>query len=289
MADNFCMLAPAEWPHHNELKYPVMVQGKKDGVRALLIDKIFYSRNMKPIRNKMVQKIAAQLPNFMSNYVIDGEWWAPNTNFNTIQSIIMDSDDVLPAAFKHISWDCMGANQWSRKSCDKLYVQRLEDLGMLLRRLYRHTSPMVQTPLQRIITYYVGNPLIFARVYSQMLADGEEGAMVKDPSGKYKWGRATVREATMLKYKPTWSIDLPIHAVEEGVGKRKGMVGAFVVVLGSTEIRVGAGKGVTDEVMTKLWQRRHSLAGRTLEVYHSGVTPDGSFRFPKWKGIRLDK
>ena len=290
MADNHCMLAPAEWPHHYEYDYPKFVQLKADGVRALLIDRVFYSRNMKPIRNKMIQKIAKQTPNFLSNYVLDGEWWAPDTDFNTIQSVVMDADDVLPAKFCHLSWDIMGSNQWRNKACDRQYVERIELLGSTLRRLY---SAGGYTPwemrFKRIETYYVGNPFVFANLYSDLLAQGHEGVMVKAPNGLYKWGRCTVREGTMFKYKPVFDIDIRIQAIEEGVGKRAGMCGFIVAQVGHRVVKFGPGKDVNDEHLRWMLKNARKLIGKKHDCYHSGMTPDGSLRFPKFRPVRLEE
>lgn len=286
MADNFCMLAPPTWPHHYEFNYPVMAQLKADGVRGLLKDKVFYSRNMKPIRNKMAQLVAKQLPNFMTNYVLDGEWWAPGVDFNTIQSIIMDSDDVLPANFVYLTWDAMGANQWHKKACERQYVERLELLSGILRRL-RDQYPAVAARFQKIETHYVGNPFVFANLYSDYLGAGHEGMMVKSPNGLYKWGRCTVREATMFKYKPVFDIDIRIKAVKEGVGKRKGMCGKLVARVGARIVGFGPGKDVGDDHLRWMLKNAPKLIGKKHDCYHSGMTPDGSLRFPKFRPVRI--
>lgn len=290
MADKFCMLAPAEWPHHYDMPYPFFVQLKADGVRAFLIDKVFYSRNMKPIRNKMVQKIAKQTPNYLTNYVLDGEWWAPGVDFNTIQSIIMDSDDALPSNFCHLSWDAMGANQWHKKSCDRQYVERLELLSGLHRRLNNdYTAAIWLSRFRKIDTHYVGNPFVFANLYSDYLAEGHEGVMVKSPNGLYKWGRTTVREATMYKYKPVFDIDIRVAAVEEGKGKRKGMCGFLVAKVGQRVVKFGPGKEVDDKHLKWMLKNASLLKGQKHDCYHSGMTPDGSLRFPKFRPVRLGR
>ena len=41
----------------DEISFPVYASTKLDGVRALVIDGVVYSRSLKPIRNKHVQKL----------------------------------------------------------------------------------------------------------------------------------------------------------------------------------------------------------------------------------------
>ncbi len=40
-----------------KLRYPVIASAKLDGIRAIVIDCVVYSRSMKPIRNKHVQRL----------------------------------------------------------------------------------------------------------------------------------------------------------------------------------------------------------------------------------------
>lgn len=291
MADNNCMLAPAEWPHHYDFDWPKMVQRKADGVRGLLIDKVFYSRNMKPIRNKMVQKIAKQTPNFLTSYALDGEWWAEGVDFNTIQSIIMDSDDVLPSNFRYLTWDAMWITAWTKKECHYQYVQRLELLTNIIKRLFNSGvyNPRNLFPFQKIDTFYVGNPFVFANLYSEFLDRGEEGVMVKSPNGLYKWGRCTVKEGTMFKYKPVFDCNIVVTGIEEGEGKRTGMCGAVVSMMGGVEVRFGPGKETTDAYLRWMLKNKRKLVGKSLDGYHSGMTPDGSLRFPKFRPLKLDR
>ena len=41
----------------NDVKFPVYVSTKLDGIRCLIIDGVAYSRSLKPIRNKYIQSI----------------------------------------------------------------------------------------------------------------------------------------------------------------------------------------------------------------------------------------
>ena len=40
-----------------DVKFPVYVSTKLDGIRCLIIDGVAYSRSLKPIRNKFIQSI----------------------------------------------------------------------------------------------------------------------------------------------------------------------------------------------------------------------------------------
>ena len=41
----------------DKIRLPVFISTKLDGLRAVVIDSVVYSRSLKPIRNKYVQKL----------------------------------------------------------------------------------------------------------------------------------------------------------------------------------------------------------------------------------------
>ena len=41
----------------DKVNFPIYVSTKFDGIRALVIDGVVYSRSLKPIRNKHIQKL----------------------------------------------------------------------------------------------------------------------------------------------------------------------------------------------------------------------------------------
>lgn len=286
MSENYVMLAPAAIISHYDFQYPVVVQPKYDGVRCLLIDKVAFSRNMKPLPNLKLQAWAKSLPEWTKRHVLDGEIYAHGMTFNEIQSVVMDRDNEIDGRFRYHVWDTMGRGQWERRRCDSPYTSRLNDLNTVLKKFNQHFT-------ERAPTHYVGNPFTFTRIYSQLLSDGYEGAMVKAPQGKYKWGRCTVNEGALLKHKPCFDYDAKIVRVVEGEGKRVGMAGTIVALHAGNEVGFGPGKGITDEIMRKLWKMRKQLVGLVGEFQHSGITTDGSLRFPKYIGVigvtRFDK
>lgn len=296
MAENFCQLAPQQPENftHYDLSYPVLVQPKLDGVRCLIIQGVAYSRNNKPIRNKQIQLLCKQLPRWTHDVVFDGEWYAHGLNFNQIQSIVMDEDDLMTEAFHFECWDVLPLFQWQKKQSDTPYVTRFNNVGKMMARLKAADTTQelaVSQWFRRLEqNHYIGNPLILGQLYMKLLADGYEGVMIKNVNGHYKWGRCTVKENNLLKYKPVFDVDAPIVRVEQGTGKWKGCVGALIVRLpGGKEVAAGPGRGVMEDVLRLLWKRRKQLVGRTLEVYHAGVTADGSLRFPKFRALRGDK
>src|SRR5436190_18530590 len=73
------------------LKYPLILQSKLDGIRCCVVEGKALSRKLKPIPNNYVRKqLESNLP---KNVVLfDGELIIRNRTFNGIQSAIMSED-----------------------------------------------------------------------------------------------------------------------------------------------------------------------------------------------------
>ena len=199
MADN-CMLASSDQlASHYDANFPIIAQPKLDGIRTLIIDKVAYSRNMKPLPNVAFQEMVKRLPNWTTSFVFDGEAYAHGKDFNQIQEVIMDQEDDLTTDFHFAGWDCVPAGKWSQRNYDAGYVQRWNILKNNIKRLHSTAKPIVADFFKTVDTYYIGNPFSLSILYSDILSDGYEGLILKAPMGKYKWGLSTLRRR--LRYK----------------------------------------------------------------------------------------
>lgn len=116
----------------------------------------------------------------------------------------------------------------------------------------------------RLVTDQVADAEAF---FEQMVADGFEGVVIKDPDAAYAAGR---RGGAWRKIKPVHTLDLVVLAAEWGSGRRQGWLsnlhlgardpGGGFVMLGKTF------KGLTDELLT--WQTLRLLALETRREGH---------------------
>ena len=89
------------------------------------------------------------------------------------------------------------------------------------------------------------------------------------------------------------SVTLKVVAVNEGVGKAKGMVGALVAE-GEDDgkfYRVNVGTGLSDKQRKEFWKQRDELIGQLVEIQADMATQnqkdeDWSLRFPRFKTFR---
>jgi len=125
----------------------------------------------------------------------------------------------------------------------------------------------------------------------QVLDEGLEGVMVKDPNAAYK----TKRTDGWLKIKPWITVDLVIVDVEQGTAESK-----FAHTLGALvcegedngkRIRVNVGSGFSEELRDQIWKARDKVVGRIVEIKGDALTLDQnqdtwSLRFPVFMQFR---
>ena len=119
--------------------------------------------------------------------------------------------------------------------------------------------------------------------YADYITEGYEGAIVKQENGLYLDSRTW----DWMKLKNTETADCPVVDVFEGEGKYIGMAGGLVVNFNGKTVRVGS--GLNDSQRMYWWDDKDEIIGRTVEVAFQEVTPDGSLRHPRLKGVRGDK
>ena len=120
-------------------------------------------------------------------------------------------------------------------------------------------------------------------IHDDFVAQGYEGAMIKDLNAPYKFGRGY----EVMKFKVFHDADLKIKSLDEGTGKHVGKLGSVTVEFNGVDVRVGS--GFSDEERDEIWRDPDGFVGRMIEVRYQEVTPDGSLRFPTFVCFRNDK
>lgn len=97
------------------------------------------------------------------------------------------------------------------------------------------------------------------------------------------------RTKNLIKVKKFYDFDLEIIDVEEGTGRNKGRLGAFVVDYNGNRVNVGS--GFSDEERNTFWEDRENLIGRVITVKYKEISKDKktgleSLQFPIYCGLR---
>jgi len=161
------------------LQYPVAVSPKLDGFRALVIDGVVVSRNLKPIRNKHVQKLFGK-PEFngYDGELIVGDPTAPDC-FNKTSSGVTRADgepDVTYYVFDRADLPGVG---WSSR------FETLTDHDNVIK--VTHILALTEADI--------------LEEEERFLNQGYEGLMIRGITSPYKQGRSTTREGWLLKLK----------------------------------------------------------------------------------------
>lgn len=122
--------------------------------------------------------------------------------------------------------------------------------------------------------------------YQKMIAQGEEGAILKNFD--FLWEGKRVRGVG--KMKEVIDATLKVVGVEEGTGKNKGKLGALVCESQDGRIKVNVGTGFSDEQREMFW----STPPKFADVAYNAIIDDKSTRqkslfLPRFVKERADK
>lgn len=281
------MLAASTVPDlHTEVKYPCYIQQKLDGIRCIAIDGVAYSRKMKPIPNKFIQKFFAD--NNLNGF--DGELMVYG-DFNDVQSGVMSIDGEPD--FYYVVYDL-----WNSED---IYQRRR---SLLVQEVLKLGSPRVQN----ISNVIVHNAEQAESELGVFIDQGYEGGILRSVDGLYKQGRSTFKEGYLLKLKKFYDDEAVIVGYEEKLtntntkevdergkakrsSKKEGMVaagtlGSLIVEWKGKQFNIGS--GFTDSQRQDIWDNREEYLSKPVTFKYQELTKYGIPRFPTFKALRLE-
>lgn len=135
--------------------------------------------------------------------------------------------------------------------------------------------------LQRVKSYKVETFEDIMRKYDEILKDGYEGFVIRNPSVGY----VRKRSVNMMKFKPKKEDSYLIIGYQEEIDQYsspKGTLGALICQGDdNTRFNVGSGSLLTRDNRVKLWQERETLIGCYANIQYQHLTSTGKVpRFP---------
>lgn len=290
-----CQLSHDSANHEAKLTGKKIVERKLDGVRCLTVidyeakTVVQYTRNGKELENfsHVTDYLSGFIEEFGRSFVIDGE--IMSTSFQDLMKSVhrkKDADagdavlnvfDIIPLVEFKQGKSVMG--QRRRSAFLKGFENIFNDSGFI------QIVPQREFNLDSMI-----EEIEFKDYMKEMIAEGYEGVMIKDPDAKYECKRSTA----WLKMKPFIEVSLAVTAVEEGTGRNVGKLGA-IVCEGTDDgkrIVVNCGSGFTDEQRAEFWEAKDTLVGQVVEVRADAATQSQdseevwSLRFPRFLRFR---
>ena len=122
-----------------------------------------------------------------------------------------------------------------------------------------------------------------------MLAEGEEGIILKNMTGKWE----NKRSKDLVKMKAEKDADLVVVDWQEGTGKFAGMMGALVCQTSDGKVEVNIGSGYSDEQRKEF--TKEAMMGRIVTVLYNeriaskARTDVDSLFLPRFIELREDK
>lgn len=274
----------------SKVRFPVSASPKIDGVRAVVIDGKVYSRSLKLIPNPHVQALFGrpELEGCDGELVV-GEPTAPDCMQATTSGVMAKTGEPDVRFF---IFDTVPGNESdtfaARDLRAQLAVARYEQRCPLADDRRPAVVHLTQTRIESSAELDVYE--------AAMLASGFEGVMLRDPEGKYKFGRSTAREGGLVKVKRFTDEEAVIVGFEErmhneneatvdelghtkrsthAAGKRPaGDLGAIKcrVFREGSAVEFSVGSGFSSEQRKDFWSRRDELLGQALTFRHFAVT-----------------
>ena len=274
----------------DNINFPIYVATKFDGVRALVIDSVVYSRSLKPIRNKHVQKLFGKPEyNGFDGELVVGDIYAKDV-FQKTTSGVMSKDGCPDVKF--FVFDLWNLPELSYK--ERLYL--LNDSILLKDYVAVQVTSQMYIESKEALTYLLEKERV----------KGGEGLIGRNPKGRYKYGRSTPKEQFSMKFKFFQQEDFEVVGFTErmhnsneqkrdalGYAERssakEGMIpmntlGSLVLKYGDTTFNVGS--GFTDALRDEIWFNQEKYLGKLASIRYMSVGMDKLPRCPSWLGWR---
>jgi len=297
------MLAPNEKVELADMKFPLLVSYKLDGIRCIFKDGQMYSRALKQFSNVQLRKRFEYLAKLSKekNIILDGELLAKSLTFNELSGITRQLDKELPEDLFFYCFDLINDEEFNtpfeiRVLNTQRFITQIEE-------------KYVSLLSQNVITDHTK----IQKLYKEALEFGCDGLILRDPNGRYKFGRGTIKEGLIYKMKPFQTFDAKILEIIQatkvfgGAEKKINELGrsvtskkiadrvliekasAFVVIYEGKELRVTI--AATDLEKKEIWKNKNKYLGKWIEYKGmlSGAKENGLPRHPIFLRYRNDK
>jgi DNA ligase-1 len=272
------------------LKYPVVASPKLDGVRATFVNGHLRTRSLKPLANLRVDL------NFKFDVPLDGELIVGDP---TSSSVFRDTMKVVSNHTAPI--DDLRFYVFDLVDEEETFTDRFETAASAIQGLAHIT-------LVPHVMIHSEKDLLLQE--EQCLDEGFEGLMLRDPKGKYKYGRSTAREGGLLKLKRKVTSEARVTGFEEqlhnanelkkdnlGHAERSSHQENMVPMdtLGALQVRdlqsgvdFNIGTGFTFADRHEIWKNRAKFLGKVVTYEFLPIGVKDKPRHPVFLGWRME-
>lgn len=256
----------------SDIEYPIAISEKIDGIRAIIVEGKLLSRTLKEIPNEYIRKsLEDYLPDGADGEIIVGN------SFQESTSGVMTMK-TKPIPFKFYWFD------YVKDSHTKPYLERMEDMKNWIDKNPIPDGLMKIVPLYPIV---VSDEDTFNEFEKEILSRGGEGVMIRSMNGPYKFGRSTLREGFLVKWKRFKDAEAVVIGFEKMVqdGIEVDALGSLIV---RDKVEFGVGSGFTMAQRKDFWKNQSKLLGKIIKYKYFEVGVKSAPRFPVFIGFRSE-
>ena len=256
---------------------------KLNGNRCTYYNGDFYTRqNKKYIGLNHIKEDIEKIPN-AKDYVFDGELIYKNNEGLSDSSAFQKGTGIAnnksdnKEELKLVLFDVLSREEFDNKISKDTYKIRKQHL-LGLKQFETENIEIVQMFYEGTDQSEIWQWLDYCEQHDM------EGCMLNlDTPYECK------RTKSLMKIKKFYDFDLQIVGYEEGTGRNKGRLGAFVVDYKGNQVKVGS--GYSDEERVNFWNDRDKYIGRVITVKYKEISKDKktgleSLQFPVYCGVR---
>ena len=285
-----------------QLRLPVLVSNKLEGVRGEFTPEGLRSRPMKKFNNRSLELFFADVSAYAraNRITIEGEFYSHGLEFNEISSICRRANHPSTDLLQFHIFDVHDEDNH-----DRTFIERYEHICRIVSHIGK--EHIVGIPQWQASSY----PII-EEAYEEALEDGYEGLVFKAPMGIYKFGRSTHREGKFLRIKPDDTFDGIVLEIVERMenlveSKRNhlgymsktqdknqkahtGMAAVAITLCPDfpEPVRVVLSKNLTDQDRYEIWDQRTTYIGKHLRFFGIPVAGMDQPRCPRFDCWRTD-
>lgn len=275
-----------------KVNFPIYISTKFDGIRALVIGGVVYSRSLKPIRNKHVQKLFGKSEyNGFDGELVVGNVYSKDVFQNTTSGVMSEGGE--PYVTFHVF------DLWNMPTFDYEYRQR--ELQEILLNEDEEYRSVVYTMIHKCKNK---EDLLFYLQHEQNV--GGEGLIGRNPKGIYKYGRSTPKEQLSIKFKFFVQDEFEVVGFTERMhnsneltynelgyadrsSAKDGMIPTDTLgslILKYKETTFNCGTGFNDAQRQDIWDNKGKYLGKLASIRYMEVGQAILPRIPSFVGFR---
>lgn len=272
-----------------QVRLPVYVSTKLDGIRCVIIDGVAYSRSLKPIRNKYIQSIIGnEKYNGFDGELVVGDIYDKDVFQKTTSGVMSEQGEPNFVFYVFDDFTHPTLPYSERANVMRYKVDTLTDHIKFLGQKLIHNIDDINSCLEK----------------EQSL--GGEGLILRNPEGVYKFGRSTPKQQLSVKVKFFEQDEFEVIGFEErytntneatinelGYTSRSSHKGNLLPTntLGSLVLKYGdttfkCGTGFDDALRKEIWNNKEDYLGRLASIRYMSVGSKDLPRVPSFIGWR---